>query len=341
MRKGTKKIRRIFNGEKHYYVYDMDEDIEGKRRRIYGNSESEVRAKVSAEEKRRKKMLEMRAPTGEKMFSWCKYYVMSLVGDIPLTKIKRKLIITADTKELDEPSRIEESAMKTFLSGKKMTTAVKGYEELKEILIGALEKYRDYAKDKEQTDRLIEIVKKDDEGEERYTEVLETIIPADKFEDFVTYVAGSAIVTFGDNAKLILMTLYSGISVSEWSRASKGDIDLEKGTLRLKKGEALLTEKAMSYVMEVMKESEDGGLIFSNRSGRAVIASNAIVTLRKILERYGISQNVTSRNLQASVVNYWLMNGKDADYIKKHTGMTNRSFIKMAERIRLINALTQ
>jgi integrase len=137
------------------------------------------------------------------------------------------------------------------------------------------------------------------------------------------------------------MTLYSGISVSEWSRASKGDIDLEKGTLRLKKGEALLTEKARSYVMEVMKEPADGGLIFSNRSGRAVIASNAIVTLRKILERYGISQNVTSRNLQASVVNYWLMNGKDADYIKKHTGMTNRSFIKMAERIRLINALTQ
>ena len=341
MRKGTKKIRRIFNGEKHYYVYDMDEDIEGKRRRIYGGSEAEVKAKVEAEEKRRKKMLEMRAPTGEKMFSWCKYYVMSLVGDIPLTKIKRKLILTADTKELDEPSQIEESAMKTFLSGKKMTTAVKGYEELKEILIGALEKYRDYSKDKDKTDRLIEIVKNDDEGEERYTEVLETIIPADKFEDFVTYVAGSAIVTFGDNAKLILMTLYSGISVSEWSRASKGDIDLEKGTLRLKKGEALLTEKAKSYVTEVMKDSEDGGLIFSNRSGRAVIASNAIVTLRKILERYGISQNVTSRNLQASVINYWLMNGKDADYIKKHTGMTNRSFIKMAERIRLINALTQ
>ncbi len=341
MRKGTKKIRRIFNGEKYYYVYDMDEDIEGKRRRIYGSSESEVRAKVLAEEKRRKKMLEMRAPTGEKMFSWCKYYVMSLVGEIPLTKIKRKLIMTADTRELDEPSRIEESAMKTFLSGKKMTTAVKGYEELKEILIGALEKYREYAEDREKTDRLIEIIKKDGESEETYTEVLETIIPADKFEDFVTYVAGSAIVTFGDNAKLILMTLYSGISVSEWSRASKGDIDLEKGTLRLKKGEALLTEKAKSYVMELMKEEKDSRLIFSNRSGRAVIASNAIVTLRKILERYGISQNVTSRNLQASVINYWLTNGKDADYIKKHTGMTNRSFIKMAERIRLINALTQ
>lgn len=53
MRKGTKTIRKVRTRNNEYYIYDLDEDIYGKKPRLYAKTEEEMKEKIKqAEEKK-------------------------------------------------------------------------------------------------------------------------------------------------------------------------------------------------------------------------------------------------------------------------------------------------
>ena len=91
MRKGTKKIRKVNTGLKEYYVYDLDEDAAGKRKRLYAATESELKEKIRKAEEERQLHLSYQKPEDLLLESYVKFYFKNTIGNVPSSNIKRSL----------------------------------------------------------------------------------------------------------------------------------------------------------------------------------------------------------------------------------------------------------
>lgn len=88
MKKGTKTIRKVKTNNQEYYVYDLDKDIFGKRRRLYGKTEEELNERIRQAqdimEQQRSKL-----PDGCKLKDFVLYYFRMASGNISGTNMKR------------------------------------------------------------------------------------------------------------------------------------------------------------------------------------------------------------------------------------------------------------
>ncbi len=64
MKKGTKKIRLVNTRGNEYYVYDLDEDMFGKKKRLYAKSEEELKAMIEKATEEREDALMKQKPQG-------------------------------------------------------------------------------------------------------------------------------------------------------------------------------------------------------------------------------------------------------------------------------------
>lgn len=91
MRKGTKKIRKVFTGTQEYWVYDLDEDEFGKRKRLYAKTEGELKQKIEQAEKEKREKIARYKPKTSLLSDYVRYYFKNAVGNIPSREIKRLL----------------------------------------------------------------------------------------------------------------------------------------------------------------------------------------------------------------------------------------------------------
>ncbi len=90
MRKGTKTIRKVSTGSGEYYVYDLEADIHGKRRRLYGKSIEEVEEKIKQATKEKEIRMESQKPTSSKLSDFGNYYFKCMVGEKHATVLQRE-----------------------------------------------------------------------------------------------------------------------------------------------------------------------------------------------------------------------------------------------------------
>ena len=89
MRKGTKTIRKVRTHNNEYYIYDLEEDIFGKRPRLYAKSEEEMLKKIEQAEEKRKSDLMKQTPKGKGLKEFVLFYFKNIVGSVPSVHIKR------------------------------------------------------------------------------------------------------------------------------------------------------------------------------------------------------------------------------------------------------------
>ena len=87
MKKGTKKIRQVWNGNKMYYVYDLDVDEHGKRKRLYADTEEDLKKKIEEAKNNKQEELNGQIPIGSRLQDYVKFYFKNIIGKIATVKI--------------------------------------------------------------------------------------------------------------------------------------------------------------------------------------------------------------------------------------------------------------
>ncbi len=89
MRKGTKKIRKVCTRGNEYYIYDLDENMFGKRPRLYAKTEEELIKKIKEAEKEKNSLLLKQMPKGYELHEYVKFYFKNIIGKIPAVTIRQ------------------------------------------------------------------------------------------------------------------------------------------------------------------------------------------------------------------------------------------------------------
>ena len=129
----------------------------------------------------------------------------------------------------------------------------------------------------------------------------------------------------------VIETLFAaGLRVSELCNLQKSDLDLAKGSLRIKgKGnkERIVpictkeTKEALSeYFIMFRQEIENYGFFFVNRLGNRLSDQSVRFMIKKYAKELNIDQNITPHMFRHSIATLFLENEVDTRYIQKFLG---------------------
>ena len=90
MRKGTKTIRKVSTSGGEYYVYDLDPDIHGKRRRLYGKTLKELDRKIKRAQKEKEDILKRQTPVSSSLSAFAEYYFKCIETEKMPTVLQRE-----------------------------------------------------------------------------------------------------------------------------------------------------------------------------------------------------------------------------------------------------------
>lgn len=343
MRKGTKKIRKVFTGSNEYYVYDLDEDAFGKRKRIYGKTEGEVRQKIEAAMEEKEVMVSAYKPKTKKLSDYVMYYFKNAVGKIPSRDIKRLIALFERAvfgseldRDIDAISETDIQEFYTALVEKFPLASVKDIDAVlrKTFELSNAEKVTSLSFDN------VSI------PVERAKAATDYIMTPEEFEDMLSFCIADNCTRYGKNELIIVFCMMTGIKLSALKTLQIKDVDIENGTLSCEGRDIPLSERCVSWLRqcadagllfasaELGKDStgisrytcKENDLLFINSNGVSPTLQSIQTTIFSITKRCGLPKGITGKTLCKSYVISELERGTTEEELCRRLGYrTSRS----------------
>lgn len=349
MRKGTKKIRKVCTGTGEYYIYDLDEDAFGKRKRIYGKTEGEVRQKVEAAMQERKMAVSAYKPKTKKLSDYVTYYFKNAIGKIPSADIKRFIALFERAvfgSELDrDMDTISETDMQEFYEALVEKFPLVSVQEIDTIL----QKTFEISNAEGITNLSFENVKIPTDKEVKTT--VDYILTPEEFEDMLSFCISDNCTRYGKNELIITFSMLTGLKFPDLKTLKNGDIDLENGAFTCKGRSIPMTERCTAWLKQcadlgllLTTEATDDSagisrytcdkdaLLFVNSNGVSPTIQSICYTIVSITKRCGLPKGISGKTLCKSYVVSELEHGTSAGELCQRLGYkTQRQIIDIKD----------
>lgn len=360
MRKGTKKIRKVFTGTQEYWVYDLDEDEFGKRKRLYAKTEGELKQKIEQAEKEKREKIARYKPKTSLLSDYVRYYFKNAVGNIPSREIKRLLKMF---EKIVFGSEIDKD-MNTITT-----------KEMQDFYAALIEKYP--YESVQEIDKILRktytLANQDGVSNFNYDEVTlpETelkgtstsyILSPDEYENLFSFCLADNCTRYGRNELIIIFLMFTGLKVSVIKSLTAKDFDLEKGYVIVKGKPFKLSEQCVNWLrwqaanhiipLQWDIETEEYGFtgneagkkkemestqpelsynpdapVFVNSNGVFPTLQSLQSTISAITRRCGLPKGVTSKTLYKSYIISELSKGVSVEELCERFGYKNRRYI--------------
>lgn len=321
MKKGTKKIRLVNTRGNEYYVYDLDEDIFGKKKRLYAKSEEELKVMIEKAAEDRKAELMKQKPQGKGLKEYVTFYFKNAVGNVPSVNIKRWITLfenavygstvdrdmneitekmicdfyaqIIDRYPLDSINEIDEILRKTFTLANSMEVTDFDYS----VIPAPKELMKNMGKQNEQTEYIAE------ESE------LETMLKFCLDDNCRKYKKNELVLTFA---------LLTGFPIDEIAKLKGGDFDLSVPAVMFKDRQVAVDERTAEWLKRM---SDEGKLVFDD-TDKTVFPKIATVqlTINAIVKRCGLPKGITKKSLHKAYIVRQLEKGVSPDDLQKRFG---------------------
>lgn len=345
MRKGTKGIRKVSTGTNEYYVYDLDENVFGKRKRLYAKTEGELKKKIKDAEHERDMLLSACKPKKNALADYVRYYFKNAIGNIPSRKIRQLIILFERTvfgSEIDRDiSTIQEKNLQDFydiLIEKFPLESVKNIDAI-------LRKTFELSNQEGITNFDFKQVTVPEKNAQEV--IINYILSPEEFKNMLSFCIADNCTRYGKNELLIVFCMMTGLKLSTIKTLTIKDFDLEKGTVYAEGKTYYLSEKCVSWLEQqasdgaislpvVTTDSEnmdsentdsDEGIgiarytymqdtvVFTNSHGTSPTLQSIQSTLSAVTKRCGLPKGVTGKTLCKSYVISELENGTTVEQL--------------------------
>ena len=334
MKKGTKTIRKVFTGSNEYYVYDLDEDFLGKRKRLYGKTEGELKQKIEDAMNERKIKIALAKPKTKELSDYVRFYFKNAVGNIPSSDIKRLLNLferAVFNSEIDKS--LDEISVNEVEEFYKILIEKFPYQSVKEI-DAVLKKTFELSNSEGISNIEIETIKVPENNMLGMNSV--HILSPEEFNTLKEFCIKDNCTRYGSNERVLLFCIFTGLRFSQIKNLYANDIDLEKRELTInsknKKQVISITEECADWLnaqalagvinMLPVKDEEGNSLvgitrytydvekpIFLNSNNVSPTLQSIQTSANAITRKCGLPKGVTSKTLNKSYVINQLENG--------------------------------
>lgn len=316
MRKGTKKIRKVFNGTSDYYVYDLDEDAFGKRKRLYAKSESELKMKIEQAEQERQLMLAAQRPLGTQLSECSKFYFKNSVGKISASDIKRLMILFENTvygSKIDtDINKLTAEDIQAFLNKLSEIYHFWSVNEIKNTLEKIFDLYE------QEVD--FSTIKVDST-----ISPTSSIITPSEYEEVIEYCILDNCTKCGKNELLLLFCLFTGIALSKAKKLNKSDLDFESKTFTVEGRTYPLSDRAVSWLQEqILAGTLEDSPLFINGNGVSPSLQSIQSTIDSITRRLGLPKGLTGKTLTKSYIVWQISKGVSAETLTEYFGYKDK-----------------
>ena len=346
MRKGTKKIRRVNTGLREYYVYDLDEDAAGKRKRLYASSEEELKEKIRRAEESRALSLSYQKPNDLMLESYVKFYFKNAVGNIPSANIKRCLqtfnTVVFPSSLNKDITTITAGDIEAFYQSLLEKYSAQSIELIHEYLGKTFELSNQLGV----TDFDISSVAVPTRGKGEL--ISEYIMNSEELKMMTDYCIEDDCQRYGKSELVVTFSLLTGLRVSEIQKIKKEDVSEDYSVLKLT-GRSFSLNERTSVWLRVHMLSEDslrnlrnveGETLFCNSNGKPTALSSIQVTITRITQRLGLPRGITGKTIHKAVVVERLKNGEVKEELRKLYGYkTADPMQKMQDDFYILNEL--
>lgn len=346
------KIRKVFTGTNEYYVYDMKADMFGKRKRIYGRSESEVYQKIEeALQEQEQKILSLDVGE-EKISDYIRCYFKGIVKNNNTSDVKRQLRFCERAvfgSQIDKNiSEINEQDIQEFYNFLSQSYAYESIKDIDKIFkkIFEIAAIRN-AKHIDFKSLTIPKVKLPRDGNNY-------IFSPEEYEEVLSFCIEDNCQRFGKNEQLITFCLFTGLKIDTVTKLTADNIDLKNGTITYRIGRsnprditAKLSDRCIQWLSQ---QADDGSLplksgneddsagisrytctentpLFTNSNGVSPTLQSIMSSITHLAIWLGFPKNVSAKSLHKSYVIYELENGANPSELYRRLGLSERRMI--------------
>ena len=317
MRKGTKGIRHVNTGTGEYYVYDLDEDALGKRKRLYAKTEAELKEKIAQAERERDLVLAAQRPQSKKLSDCAKYYFKNSIGKIPASDIKRLLTLfsnTVDGSSIDmDIDKLTEKDIQSFLDKTSEVYHRQSVMELRGYLQKVFELY-------EQDNVNFDNIKINDD-----MQPVSTIVTPAEYDDIIEYCLLDNCTKCGKNELIFLFSLFTGLSFSKLKKLNKSDIDFENKQFIIDGVTYPLSDKASAWLQEqILAGTLNDAPLFINSNNVSPSLQSIQTTVDAITRHLGLPKGLTGKSITKSYIVWRIHNGATAEELTSYFGFKDK-----------------
>ena len=317
MRKGTKGIRRVNTGTGEYYVYDLDEDALGKRKRLYAKTEAELKEKIAQAERERDLVLAAQRPQSKKLSDCIKYFFKNSIGKIPSSDIKRLLTLfgnTVDGSSIDmDIDKLTEADIQSFLDKTSEIYHRQSVMELRGYLQKVFELY-------EQENVSFDNIKINDD-----MQPVSTIVTPAEYEEIIEYCLLDNCTKCGRNELIFLFSLFTGLPFSKLKKLNKSDLDFEKNQFMIDGVSYPLNDKASAWLKEQLLAGTLNDVpLFINSNNVSPSLQSIQTTVDAITRHLGLPKGLTGKSITKSYIVWRIHNGTTPEELTNYFGFKDK-----------------
>lgn len=347
---GRKRLNNIrvaqVNGNK-YFVYDLEEDTLGKRKRIYAKTEGELKEKIEQAAKEKDMSLNSKIPKTDDLKSWVIFFLKASVGKNAAPIIKRWAKISENAiynSQINKNiSEISSQEIENFILDSLNTFPEENVRDLEQILRGVFEISSKTGRTKISFPEIKFPEEKTSVNEKYYmtdTE-LDILLKFCFLDDCKKYSKKELVIT---------LALLTGIKCSDLLKLTRSDFCLSQNCIRLRDEQIPLSRTATEWLEEqerrgVMQISTyhydpetsintkigDGTELVFCFDGKKLLSSNVQHTLRLLLVRCGLPKGITMLTIHKSFLVNEIRRGVPVDTIAKRYGYSKRTVETMLD----------
>jgi len=320
MKRGTKKIRLVTTGTNYYYIFDLDRDESGKRKRLYAKTEDELKEKIRIAERERSLMLSTKKLQTTKLSECVKFYFKSIVGKVTVSELKRFTVLFENTvydsaidKKINDVT-IEE--IQIFLDKLSDIYHKQSVKEIKNVLEKVFYLY-------EQDIDFSSIAISDKASRKS------CILTPSEYEEIIEYCLLDNCTRFGKNELLFLFCLFTGIMPSKAKKLNKSDFNFKNKTFELENKTYPMNEQTCVWLQEQILLGRFGDTpFFINGNNVVPTLQSVLSTIDSITKKLGLPKGFTGKTLTKSYVIWQLNKGVSAETITEYFGFKNSLKVK-------------
>ncbi len=263
-----------------YYVYDLDVDEHGKRKRLYADTEEDLKKKIEEAKNNKQEELNGQIPIGSRLQDYVKFYFKNIIGKIATVKINHLIKLFSNAvfnTEIDH--NMDENTEEDILRFYNQLLDKYLYENVLEIddvlrntyalanKTGAVQ--FDYS--------VIPVPQgKYDWGGAEY------IMNGEEMQVLLKYCLEDNCQKYGSNELVTVFAIYTGLYFSKIVKINENDVDLDNATVVTEGRKISLSPECVEWLRKMQEEGslhfDSDKPLFMNRKGEVASSSASMMS---------------------------------------------------------------